>query len=386
MDINKICKELKKEYNATILNKYPKEKKYFMEIANKYVNSKGANNNLMKLINNLDKYDQSKNIYKYMSGPTEITILEHKKHNKRIVLFGEFHPSFPDCSTEGIYPYIGVIDYMKQLFGETTKFIDFYLELKHDSMDTHITGEDIQIGSGQTLYDMHHEFKDCMTTDYRTCKYPIRMHYVDVRDHNVANTEFIRALVGTDKVHTRKDINIYINNNKAFIHKMYSIKNGKQLQEYMIKSIQNTKYVVKEIERSNIKEGIYALMYVDELWEDMYDSFFNVYPQEFLRYATKVPLTKTLFPLYKFDKFAFSLIRLSVLIMDIYTLARMFKTFSTHKNHQPSDANNILFYGGLKHSRNLTIMIKNLGFLVVSKNISKIQSCIKSSSIPNPLF
>ena len=53
--------------------------------------------------------------------------------------------------------------------------------------------------------------------------------------------------------------------------------------------------------------------------------------------------------------------------MDIYTICRMFKRFK-HKSkniYQPTDIKNIIFYGGLSHSLNISIMLDYLGFETV---------------------
>lgn len=385
MSINKICKELKREYNADILNKYPEYKKIFMEMANEYVNFKGANNNLMKLINNLDK-PVLKFTSEYMTGPTNITILEHKKYNKRIVLFGEYHPSSPNCSTANKLPYINIIEYLKKVFNTTTKFIDFYLELRRDSIDTHITGKDILLDSGQTLHSMYKSFKNCMTTNYRTCEYPIRMHYVDIRTIDVTNTPFIYAFELLYIVSGIDTLKLYIRHNLPFLFKLSKIKNNKQLKKFMIDTIIKGIYISKEIKRSDIKDKIVKLIHTHELWDKLYD-YFNEDVKSFIKYATsEAPINNILCSGHIFSEYQIAITKLSVLIQDIYTITRMFKTFKTNKDTQPPGTNNIIFYGGMDHSDNLIIMLKSLGFSTISHHISDTKSCMHMKHIPYPLF
>ncbi len=76
-------------------------------------------------------------------------------------------------------------------------------------------------------------------------------------------------------------------------------------------------------------------------------------------------------------------------LMDIYLLGRIFKTFdTTEERGQPSRVSNAIIYTGLSHSTEYRDVLESCGFKVVFENQSSgIQDqCVDISGMPYPLF
>ena len=79
--------------------------------------------------------------------------------------------------------------------------------------------------------------------------------------------------------------------------------------------------------------------------------------------------------------------RITAIIMDIYTISRMFKIFNVKKNeHYPSEAFNIIYYGGNGHTEPLEYFLSSLKFKKIESENSNLVSCIDMTKIKQPLF
>ncbi len=135
LNFDALCKKLKTEYDATILEKYPPFlKKLFIDTIKEHTTIK-ERNPLSQLILNLDKNPPEVD---YLTGPAYIQKFENKTSGKTIYLFGEIHPDVPGCEEQlgdlsGI-KHMHVIDYFKELIETTPKFIDLFIELGSSSI------------------------------------------------------------------------------------------------------------------------------------------------------------------------------------------------------------------------------------------------------------
>ena len=203
--------------------KYPNCNKTFMRLLNNSAN-----------INELIKVD-------YISGPAMLYKLE--KDNTIIYLIGEQpHSNIKNCTTvksisdeiKNGSSHIKIHDYLKNLFNNTSVFIDFYVELPV-LMKSIVPQENITLFS-----DIAPEFIDCLGSNKQNCKYNnVRIHSIDSRRlDDVDNrhkydslTKFMKYIhYITNLINTNQTINVLFNefirvNKKiinAFSKKTYS--------------------------------------------------------------------------------------------------------------------------------------------------------------------
>lgn len=257
----------------------------------------------------------------YVYGPVSYT--EFKLVGKNVGIFGEIHKvAVKDVDNTITVSTAGLLNSI--LKENPDKFYDFFLELGFLR-----TREDVRILG---ISSFNHLFKECLTF-VKSCPYDnLRAHYIDYRsaidakdvlsgfiDVYLPDADVLALL--TNPLHTPQNLELLKEKVRSMVLDFFQ--KDKKLQ----KEILSIKFQCENYFRDTIIE-------LDNLWSTnifpMYVKFGN------LRYLQKAYTNITDYIL---------------LIMDVYALGRIFKTFDITKNPtHPKTSTNCIVYAGNAHA------------------------------------
>lgn len=347
-----LCLLLKTYYNADfipMMNNITVSKS-FKSIAKKYKRLKKGNVALIGLIYNLYHGKMIKSNKLYISGPMSITYQTSQKYDKKIYIFGEYHGKINDCTQVNLPLFsrnMDISEYLHRLFDTTTKFIDFYIE---DELFRLLPSD----RKHNFLHMLRHDFNNCLNPTLRKkCKWPyVRTHFVDARMIQLKSQIYIE---GTNQVQNlvfelMHDNRGSLDKYNSILKRLSSLKTHEQIARYLIEIALSIPIVKKELKRSDLgtKKIISTLIpIVTKIYSNTFD--INVWssPSWFNWEDLK-------------NKYIL-LVNFLTPLVDIYTIARMFKTF--RKSEQmPSRPHYIIYYAGNSHSNITRTFLDMLGF------------------------
>lgn len=403
----KLCRDFHKTYNSYVLNNYPQLKDIFVEVMDVYEKNRSKfpkiNKTLISLVHNLINQENIP-IVDYITGPGEISKWESKKDNKIIYLFGENdHSNKNNCllaNKKGQVnlsgkKYMSIQNYLLKLFENSPVFIDFYIEF--GVMLDYL--EPINTTSGQTLWDMLTVMHGCFgPLVNRDCQYNVRMHGVDARSiksykHYSSKIAKMSLTIMMQNVLKAKNseyipLKIFKIIFKNEIKLMATIKNYKDLIDIIIRDIENNTLIKKELDRSTIPSSKILDFFVKkELTKSLskYPISIDILIQWFIE--INKPDIKS-WPLnIELDLVSSLMTMTTAVIMDVYTVARMFKVFSVkNSDFYPKEPQNIIYYAGTGHTRPMGKFLKSLNFQRTEHSNDEILSCVSMKGIKQPLF
>jgi hypothetical protein len=350
------------------------------------------NSTLISLVNNL-KYPTNQQV-DYINGPTHLSKWESSKYNKTIYLLGENdHRNIYGCKNNinlQDKKHIDITDYLLNLFKNSPMFIDFYVEwpILFGDIDT------FTMGPNQNLHDMFYSMKGCVTNlKNRNCPYNVRMHTIDARnikgqnDYKKKNYNSILSKMAED-IRTHIELNHISFDNFKLLYKkeiklLSSITSYASVVKIISNEITSNNLLTKELNKSTLQSKIIINCLIKFYKNKLKEEFPRiVFIGKWFKYAEKV----STYPdgLIHISKF---MTRMTAIIMDIYTISRMFKIFDVKKHeHYPLEAFNIIFYGGNGHTEPLEYFLSFLKFKKVESEYSNLVSCIDMTKIKQPLF
>ena len=279
----------------------------------------------------------------YISGPMSLTYQTSKEYDMNVYIFGEAHGMEKNCMELKKSNYMNVTNYLKKVFSNSDKFIDFYLE--------DVLFRTVKSGRREDFLTMlRDDFTDCLHPSKRTkCKFKtIRAHFVDVRQIEKKSDPYLTSpiyelifysLGWTDKKPTDKKIS-----NKVALLNSYE-----GVAKYMLNIAINTPIIQKELDRCSLdKEKMLSIFY--NILINMYPVFFDI---KTLKLLSRKEISD--------QEKAVILTIIAGPIVDIYTIARMFKTFKK-TNYFPVKPKNIIYYAGEAHSGFVRAFLNSLGF------------------------
>jgi hypothetical protein len=433
-------------YDARIINvSENKLLKYY----NLLTENLGPNEVLKKLIQN--HYKDTMPISFELSGPCSLSLHKSNIYNKTIYIFGELHGNENSCtkkcnddkilyknqcvsttSKKGknllkqghkIYKEYSIENYLGQLFNNTSVFIDFFLEISK----TPILSDD----PASYLVKIQNKFIDCWTGSsynlipepeendnlFTAKKSPLgvlnsdvckltRMHYIDVRrDINLYDTwnssndlGILVDILNRLSNSLYHDINMIFKENRysyitktRFLNILRKLSGSKKVYKEYIFDIFKNKIVKKELKKSIIKKKI------DTFFSKKISILSSNYRKQIknvcidLIYIIENKLPSSYSNLYSdyFDVVNNYLILLEALIMDVYTISRIFKRFDIKSGIlQPSEVSNIIIYTGEAHSDIYREFLVYIGFDTINyiQNENENERCLNISSFQQPFF
>ena len=434
-------------YDARIINvSENKLLKYY----NLLTENLGPNEVLKKLIQN--HYKDTMPISFELSGPCSLSLHKSNIYNKTIYIFGEIHGSENSCkkkcnddkilyknqcvsttSKKGknllkqghkIYKEYSIENYLGQLFNNTSVFIDFFLEISKTPILTDDPSSylgkiqnkfiDCWTGSSYNILPEAEKDDNLFTTknsilNSDVCKLT-RMHYIDIRrDVNLYDTwnssndlgilvDILLRLSNS----LYDDINMIFKENKysyitktRFLNILRKLSGSKKVYKEYIFDIFKNKLLKKELRKSIIKKKI------DTFFSKKISILSSNYRKHIkyvcidLIYIIENKLPSSYSNLYSdyFDVVNNYLILLESLIMDVYTISRIFKRFDIKSGIlQPSEVSNIIIYAGEAHSDIYREFLVYIGFNTIDYkrnfqlNDQENERCLNISSFQQPFF
>ncbi len=321
----------------------------------KYKNYKEVLSTL--IYNHFNLQNNPKPNYRYISGPTNCSLWTSDKYKKNIYIFGEYHGIKENCSeykeTKG--NFIEIQKYFKQLFKTTDVFIDFYLEIQSfKQQNRYKYFFDYIPDDAMFLNRLRKENYKCIDPKIRNklseCKL-IRSHYIDIRYYYIQNDFFDFY----EYIYYNKDKYSDINNHKNIIDK---ISFSRDILEKNI--IEIYKNIIKPKYEENIPDSLKGKIndfIINGIKNEIQKFHFFLLQQELKELQQKNQIDpKTL---------KHFLLVINVLIMDAYTLYRIFKNFKVQKTEkdQPISPHNIIIYTGDYHAHTYRTFLKSIGFI-----------------------
>lgn len=382
--IKVVCKKLQDVYDSSILKKEDRDIQLVFNsiVSNKIETFKDANPNktLISLIYNL--YNNKKPIVDYLSGPCSISL--QTIGTKRIYIFGEYHGYQNNCfKNKNInnYRHMTIYNYLHYLFSTTDVFIDFYIEAHLPSILRSENPLNLYIQG--YMRDITNELYPCLEPKYRAdCPYnTIRAHSVDSRyEQGVSQSRLGCLKIDILNVLDKRKLKLSKSSYKEYLKLRHT-------ETYLKRIIEDDiSWNVKEIKRSTMKKEIHVLI---DKYSSLYASKIN---KIFIngRFPEIPPRSQK-----KYHEFLFNLSDvltvIESLVMDIYTIARIFKEFDIKtQSNQPKDPNNIIIYCGNSHARNLRNILEDLGSKLVNYETQCSdryeERCLDMRKFQQPLF
>ena len=439
--MNILCKNLLETYNADILTK---EKSLIQDLFYKYSNENFEGNKgntvLMKLIKNY--YDNKKDISQKINkigGPISLTLQCSDKYNMSVYIFGEYHSSGIDCQLEkediikelrkdcpsnyirdtnsgkcfSEYGSSGhkiknsivsrkhelIEDFLTNLFRKTSAFIDFYIETPGYKGRDYIGDEKHPYDQGNLrIWKLSKRFYECLSSIKRKtnslCNL-VRVHYIDIRS-NVSNIE-VNDVSYLRSFRSDKD-NKWLYNKRVFktIKKLVS-ENTYEYQNFWKEQLLQSNISKKEFLRTTLPKKFLLNFFEKEIIKsamihrEYFQSKFKTYNTNNINIDDIMKgIEHTIPP--------------NSVVIDMYTISRMFKKFKNVKN-QPENPHNIILYAGEAHSTMYRTFFKELDFKNVSetkgvsynyfnsdlskkkyKSNSSYNNCVDISNFKQPFF
>lgn len=437
------CDMMVKTYNTSILDNFPTSlKRSLQEEARQCVESKPNpnyhrtflgikrkknRNVLMRLINNYFRSKQVKTIpnVDFIGGPHTLTLHWSAKYNKIIYIFGEYHRNVV-CDYDNM---MLIEDYLKNLFRRSSAFIDFFLEIP-----MFVKGKyKYNFDSDNRLNILRNQNKECIETSQRQknryCDTK-RIHFIDIRQGPLSNEEFgffklnntlyfeiyfnlfFQNLINTitiKKIEKKEYILSILNymfkgDDNKFTDTIDFILFGTEetYEEFWKKQMETHEFISDEVSKSTEETKIREFA-EEEFKTDKYRLRLILLINKLRIYLTKCYVKKGIYNFYQLsdDEYIIFLNNLSgfnsiltqcnSILVDIYTLSRMFKKFqlnSTRNTDEPEEPHNIIMYAGDEHSKRVRRFLEKLEFDLISesKGDFEVDFCVDIRHFEQPFF
>ncbi len=360
-----ICETLLSTYNTNILDTLSEKEKNIWKEVCKYLHIKKCDKKIFDILKDIEIKENYKKVlsnliynhfnlqntpkpnYRYISGPKNCSLWTSYKYKKNIYIFGEYHGFEQNCSeykeTKG--KYIEIQEYFKQLFMTTDVFIDFYLEIPSFKKEEYNKFDYYMYGDVYFLSRLRKENYKCIEPKTRNnlpeCKLT-RSHYIDIRTNYIDNEllEFQDFLFFSSP---------YLNKYKSTIDKLSISK--EKLEEYIIEMYNS---IIKDKYRNN-KFFKWIDNYIkQQIKNEIKKLKFSQIKKELKDLHINTQNKKT--------KLRSFMSRIGGIIVDSYTLFRVFRDFKTEKD-QPISPHNIIIYAGDYHAYTYRKFLKSIGFI-----------------------
>jgi len=329
----------------------------------------------------------------YVYGIQYINVYYSKKYNMEIYMLSDTHTYDYRCPNNSSVTQ-NAAKFIENQIKTSSSFVDLFLEIPYITKEKKIQSSDINNTYMRTLQDNLQPCFDWLKTD---CKYPhLRAHYIDFRktielDYLYLQFEQLISNIFFKKINKKK-IKYTILNTKLI--NIFETKNS--LIKYIKQIIKKTKYNIqlKNINDTHIQNIIKKY---EKIW------FENVnYNTLKWSYITKV-LTNIM---EKDDErgiycIYFNLSILNGILMDLYTISRMFRSYRSHTptiNKFSGRAQKIIVYIGGYHIDQYEKILEDLYFTkkvymgesrengVRYKKRKDEFTCVDVSNLPQPIF
>lgn len=344
--IEDICDMLQKTYDASILKKISSDdiNEIFLILSKRYKDGSKGNLALMNII-----YNTFYGVLpspKFISGPMSITYQTSSIYNKKIYIFGEYHGKKNQCNEirEAKYNFLDISEYFKKIFLNTDKFIDFYLE---DELFRTIEPNRDQDFLNMIRYDLD----TCLNYRKRSkCVYKtVRTHFVDSRliqkgSKLVPSNKIESFITDIKKPESNIKKHVYI------IKQISRLNTYDEITDYILKLSLTIPMIKKEIQRSDLSQDVIIETF-RPIIINRYKELFKIEDWNSIKWSIWSEI----------KKYYSILVSIESPLVDIYTVARMFKTFKKTE-YLPSKPMYIIYYAGDNHCTMVRNFLTSLSF------------------------
>tara|TARA_B100001094_G_C18195212_1_gene810295 strand:- start:2490 stop:3644 length:1155 start_codon:yes stop_codon:yes gene_type:complete len=308
---------------------------------------------------------------KYLYSLRNMDIYTSSKYGKKIVLFGDIHTKGYGCDKKS-QP---TSDFIINQIETSTCFLDIFLEIPYlfGRCDTKLELE------GTYMADLHRDLSKCFEYT-KDCQYNnIRAHYIDLRSPKLSQDFFLlqRAIINsfnnmpcpkyiTDKLLKSENLQNIFSSKDNIINFMYKLVKTNKIQK-QIDNIKDEKVrkLLLRIEKERIENPDIDFNEIswDKIKEWLEESFFP-------------------FTLYH------TLIKYVSIIVDVYTLARVFREFREVQGLYSKPCDNVMIYAGAYHTRTYQNFLELLEFSHVFSVKAKTAPayCVDITDLKHPIF
>jgi hypothetical protein len=349
----------------------------------------------------------------YIGGPMTLTCHWSEKHQKLIYIFGEEHSEDMDCEefpeNYGKQSGMPIEEYLKKFTQINHIYLDILVELpafrKKQLKYLKPLSEHEGLANSR-LFKIGTEFSECMDGYDRNpqkCSRS-RIHYMDIRNIEREAANGLDA-VSIFIITCFNIINSYqdLNKKKEELYKLASSELGQELMngflipkdsegylEFWNSMLSDNYYVDKELygNDKNMSEQIsnFLKKEIQERLDKKYDDekhatsgFINEQAKLIIDNYTMEIDPQTI--IKYFEDLTYLLIDTNSVIVDAYTLSRIFKKFNLHPENkekrrttdEPETASNIIIYAGNNHCNTYRKFLKTIGFRLIA-DIGKAKS------------
>jgi hypothetical protein len=347
------------------------------------------------ILNHFDYSQKNFNNFQYIFGPVSLSLAYNSKFDKVIYLFGDIHEKIEESKDQKI---IKIDDFIAFYVKHTDQIIDIFLEIyprdKFEWPDSYI---------GDVVY----KFKDCFMfrKNYTECQYKLgRFHYIDIRQLAYKNkTSFLYLLndvlniklrldkykVDKQKLFTfYKEMTILTTKYKKYFETFDALlenlfkeykqsKLEKQLENIEDKSIKTKllKWFDNKVHYYDNEKNISELINIPSYYEkNIKHLLFHEIELEDFEEDNKYMEVDNIEVLYEISKFTtiflMKFVYLNSLFMDLFAIARIFRSFRKNKGIWSKQARNIFLYTGSVHTGHYLDLLKNYLNFNILYNIS----------------
>ncbi len=348
----------------------------------------------------------------FIGGPSCLTVYHSSYHNKTIYIFSEIHQLDMNCTNVGSSQgttfnqdtQMSVEDFLFTLLKTSNVFLDIFIETA--PFDQHNEAYPSFYVDGR-LTKIHNKLNKCIHSKTRSGISDCiagRIHWIDNRRSpyfpfvQIDNFEPSELTTIDKKNNIISNIKVY----KDELLKISELKDNNEIYDYASKKIIAYFTNSKQIKKVDGMLGLQIQSFLlSELRKHIYDneSYSYIKSSKKILEIIDEPVEKidfselsTWITLFSAESRDFG-----VIMMDYYTLMRMFKTFKKKKDQkfdQPTKANNIIIYAGQTHSNRYGRCLQHLGFQLYEKTGTVIvdrtkesKNCINTDdSITMPFF
>lgn len=309
---------------------------------------------------------------KYLYSLRNMDIYTSSKYGKKIVLFGDVHTKTFGCDPKNS---LSTSDFIMNQIETSTCFLDIFLEIPYlfGRTDTKLELE------GTYMNELHRDLRKCFEYT-KDCQYHnIRAHYIDLRSPKLSEDFFLlqRAVINsfykipysknmTDRLLKNEGLQNIFSSKDNIINFMYKLVRSKKIQK-QIDNIKDEKVrkVLLRMEKERIENPDIDF---DEIsWAKI-----------------KEWLEERFYPHTLYH----SLIRYVSVIVDIYTIARVFREFREVPGLYSKPCDNVMIYAGAYHTRTYQNFLELLEFshIFSVKAPTNPAYCVDITDLKQPIF
>ena len=279
-------------------------------------------------------------------GPVSYNEYRYKNYN--IAIFGEQHiiKKLPDVPVDNT---LNFSSFLESVITQNPRQFDFFLESPYKKID--ISGP---LAVNTIFNIIHEDFKKCLSV-VKVCPFKnLRTHYIDYRDA-IPMSDFQQLIIRSYNLynfiyHTSTSIEKLEELEELESNLLFLLSHASTIYKEEVKNVKdfiNTdKKIRKQLDNCPLKKEILEFINIKiQKYEEIFK--INVDDDDVKNFVKRsVDVDRYLLKRLGFIIYDFVVIYISV--MDVYTLARMFRTF---KKTSQEDPENIIVYVGDGHAK-----------------------------------